>query len=84
MVQQFPGAPQFKTRLALVLFVKGGSTPIALYTENPQADYEEIQKLLKTSSSAFFERDTLSGPIKKISLPVNQISAVALQEEQYA
>lgn len=84
MAQQFAGTPQIKTRMALVLFIKGGAAPVALYTDKPQEDYAEIQKLLKSSSQGFFEKEGMVGPVKKISIAANQISAVALQEEQYA
>ena len=84
MTQPYTGAVQLKTRTALVLFIKGGSAPVALYTDNPQKDYEEIQKLVKTGSTTCFEKSDLQGPVKRITIAANQISAVALQEEQYA
>ena len=74
--------PKIKTRTALLVFIKGSSAPVVLYVENPQATYEEIQQLLKTPSSALFEKEG-TGPIKKVSVQINQISAVALQDEQY-
>lgn len=82
MAQQFPGNPQVKTRITLVMFIKGSPAPLALYTENPQADYKEIQQLLKVPTQKIVEKEGI-GPIKKISVPANQIAAVALQEEQY-
>lgn len=82
MAQQFSGAPQIKTRTALLIFVKGSSAPIVLYVENPQATYEEIQQLLKSPSVAVIEKEG-TGPIKKVCFQSNQISAVALQDEQY-
>jgi len=75
-------APQVKTRTALLIFIKGSSAPIVLYVENPQATYEEIQQLIKTHAATVIEKDG-TGPIKKITLHSSQISAVALQEEQY-
>ena len=81
MAQQY-SAPQIKTRTALLIFIKGSSAPVVLYVENPQSAYEEIQQLLKTPSSAVIEKEG-SGPIKKLSIQINQISAVALQDEQY-
>lgn len=82
MATQFSGTPQVKTRTALLIFVKGSSAPVVLYVENAQAVYEEIQQLIKGQASTFFEKEG-TGPIKKVSILANQISAVALQDEQY-
>ena len=82
MAQQFSGTPQIKIRTALLIFIKGSSAPIVLYVENPQAVYEELQQTIKNPSAAVIEKEG-SGPIKKISFQSNQISAVALQDEQY-
>lgn len=82
MATQFSGTPQVKTRTALLVFIKGSSAPIVLYLENPQTAYEEIQQLVKTQSSTLIEKEA-SGPIKKVSFLANQVSAVALQDEQY-
>ena len=82
MATQFSGTPQVKIRTALLIFIKGSSAPIVLYVENPQASYEEIQQLLRSQSSALIEKEG-NGPIKKVSILANQISAVALQDEQY-
>lgn len=82
MATQFSGTPQIKTRTALLIFVKGSSAPIVLYVDNAQAAYEEFQQLIKVPSATIIEKEG-TGPIKKVSLQANQISAVALQEEQY-
>lgn len=82
MATQFSGTPQIKTRTALLIFTKGSAAPVVLYVENPQATYEELQKVIKNGSSSVIEKEG-NGPIKKITLHSNQISAVALQEEQY-
>lgn len=82
MATQFGGTPQVKTRTALLIFVKGASVPVVLYVENPQAAYEEFQQLIKTPSSAIIEKEG-NGPIKKVTLQASQVSAVALQDEQY-
>lgn len=82
MAQQFSGTPQIKTRTAVLIFIKGSSAPVVLYVENPQAVYEELQQLLKSQSSMLVEKEG-TGPIKKITVHSNQISAVALQDEQY-
>ena len=82
MAQQFSGTPQIKTRTALLIFIKGSSAPIVLYVENPKATYDELQQLLKAQTSMLIEKEG-TGPIKKVSFHSNQISAVALQDEQY-
>ena len=82
MSSQFISTPQVKTRTALLIFIKGSSAPIVLYVENPQTVYEEIQQLLRSPSLAIIEKEG-SGPIKKISFQSSQVSAVALQDEQY-
>lgn len=82
MAQQFSGTPQIKTRTAVLIFIKGSSAPVVLYVENPQAVYEEFQQFLKNQSSTLVEKEG-TGPIKKLSVYSNQISAVALQDEQY-
>ena len=82
MATQFSGTPQIKTRTALLIFIKGSSAPVILYVEKPLAVYEEIQQLLKTPTSTIIEKEG-TGPIKKVSLNASQISAVALQDEQY-
>lgn len=72
-----------KIRKALVLFLKGAGAPIALYVNDPEAEYKEIQAILKMPTARVIEKET-NGPIKKISVPSNQIVAVAIQEERYA
>lgn len=81
MSTQFP-TQQIKTRTALLIFIKGSSAPIVLYVENPKAAYEEIQQMIKGQISTLIEKEA-SGPIKKVSFNSSQISAVALQDEQY-
>lgn len=81
MAQQY-STPQIKTRTALLVFIKGSAAPIVLYLENPHVAYEEIQQLLKTQVSTIIEKEA-NGPIKKVTLHSSQISAVALQDEQY-
>lgn len=82
MATQFSGTPQIKTRTALLIFIKGSSAPIILYVEKPLTVYEELQQLLKTPTSTVIEKEG-TGPIKKVSFNASQISAVALQDEQY-
>ena len=84
MANQFPNQPQvqIQTRTALLIFVKGSSAPVVLYVDNPQAQYEELQQLMKSPSAGIIEKEG-NGPIKKVSIHANQIASVALQEEQY-
>ena len=71
---------QQRVRKALVIFLKGSATPIALYVKDPEADYREMQAFIKMPTARVIEKET-TGPIKKISFPSNQINAVAIQEE---
>ena len=82
MGQAYPS--HFKTRLAVVVFIKGAVTPIVLYFENPIAEYNDFLGYIKNSSQTpkIIEKETI-GPVKKISILSNQIAAVAIQEEQY-
>lgn len=81
MAQQFP-PQQFKTRLALLVFIKGAAAPMVLYFENPKAEYEDFLNIIKTSSGiAKLIEKAPTGPIKKVAVMSNQIASVALQEE---
>lgn len=82
MATQFSGTPQFKTRTALLIFIKGSSAPVVLYVENPQAVYDELQQVIKGQTPGVIEKEG-TGPIKKLTVQASQISAVALQDEQY-
>ena len=73
---------QVRTRTALLLFIKGAAAPLVLYFENPLSVYEEIQGLIKNGIMKPIEKDTI-GPIRKFTIMSNQISAVALQDEQF-
>ena len=81
MAQQF-NTQNVKTRTAVLVFIKGSSAPLVLYVENPQDLYTELNQAIKSSNASVIEKETL-GPIKKVSFVSNQISAVAMQEEQY-
>lgn len=76
--------PQFKTRTAILLFIKGSAAPMVLYFENPQEVYDEFTQIIKTSTTAvkLIEKEAL-GPIKKFSVLSNQIAGIATQEEQF-
>lgn len=81
MAQQFP-PQQYKTRIALLVFLKGTQTPIVLFFEDPKSVYDEILPLISSQSPVgkLIELDA-NGPIKKIALMSNQIASIALQEE---
>lgn len=81
MAQQFP-PPQYKTRLALLVFLKGASAPMVLYFEDPKAVYDEIMSIIRVPSTVgkLIEKEA-TGPIKKVAIMSNQIASVALQEE---
>ena len=81
MAQQFP-PQQYKTRIALLVFLKGTQTPIVLFFEDPKSVYDEILPLISAQSPVgkLIELDA-NGPIKKIALMSNQIASIALQEE---
>ena len=83
MTQQFP-QQQFKTRLALLLFLKGASAPIVLFFEDILAVYEELLAIIRVQPpvAKLIEKEPI-GPIKKIAFMSNQIISVALQEEVY-
>ncbi len=82
MAQQFT-QQQIKTRTSVLVFLKGNAAPIVLYVENPVELYNELLSYLKMPANIkLLEKETV-GPIKKISFMSNQISAVAMQEEQY-
>lgn len=81
MAQQF-NPQNIKKRTSILVFLKGSTAPIVLYVENPQELYVELSQLLKTSSNVLVEKET-QGPIKKVCFAANQISAIAMQEEQY-
>lgn len=82
MAQPF-SQQQIKTRVSVLVFLKGNAAPIVLYVDKPIELYEELLSYLKMPTNIkLLEKETV-GPIKKISFMSNQISAVAMQEEQY-
>ena len=81
MASQF-GQQQIRVRTALLLFIKGSSAPLVLYFDNANEVYDEIQGILKNGVVKTIEKETI-GPIKKFTVLSSQISAVALQEEQF-
>lgn len=79
MSQQFP-QQQFKTRLALLVFIKGAAAPMVLYFEDAKAEYDEFMAAMQLPVGKLIEKEPM-GPIKKVALMSNQISSIALQEE---
>lgn len=79
MSQQFP-QQQFKTRLALLVFIKGAAAPMVLYFEDALTEYNEFLAAMQVPVGKLIEKEPL-GPIKKVALMSNQIASVALQEE---
>ena len=81
MAQQF-NPQNVKKRTAVLVFIKGSSAPLVLYVENPLEVYTELSQSMKSATATFIEKETI-GPLKRVSFVSNQISAVAIQEEQY-
>lgn len=79
MSQQFP-QQQFKTRLALLVFIKGAAAPMVLYFEDAKTEYEEFLAAMQLPVGKIIEKEPI-GPIKKVAVMSNQIAGVALQEE---
>ena len=73
---------QVRVRTALLVFMKGVSSPLVLYFERPEDVYAELKELIRTGVSKVIEKETI-GPIRKITLMSNEICAVALQDEQF-
>ena len=82
MPRPFTQQQQYKTRTALILFIKGCATPLVLYFQRPEEVYAEIQGIIKTGAVKVLEKETI-GPVKKFTILSSNIIAVALQEEQY-
>ena len=81
MPQQFQ--QNIRKRLALLVFLKTSVMPLVLYFENPEEEYLKFKEILKAPAAVpkLIERETL-GPVKRIALMSNQITGVAIQEEQ--
>lgn len=69
-----------KTRISLLVFIKGAAAPLVLYVENPITVYEELKKMTETGQNRLYEKEC-NGPIKKVSFLTGQIAALAIQEE---
>ncbi|MBR1424710.1 hypothetical protein IJ579_04025 [bacterium] len=84
MAQQYnnPNAQNIKKRYAVLVFIKGSTAPLVLYVKDAQSLYDEIIEKMQAPKPLLIEKDT-EGPIKKACFISNQVSAVAIQEEQY-
>lgn len=84
MAQQFNPQTQqnIKKRTSVLVFLKGTTAPLVLYVEKPLDLYAELTGLIRSASNVVFEKET-QGPLKKVCFAANQISAIAMQEEQY-
>ena len=69
-----------KTRIAVLVFIKGSAAPIVMYVENPISVYEELKKYFESAQNKLYEKECY-GPIKKMSFMTGQIAALAMQEE---
>lgn len=69
-----------KTRIAVLVFIKGSAAPVVMYIENPITVYEELKKLVETGQNKLYEKEC-TGPIKKVAIMTGQIAALAIQEE---
>ena len=75
-----PFAQQFKTRLALLVFIKGAAAPMVLYFEDVKAEYDEFLAAMQLPVGKLMEKEPI-GPIKKVAVMSNQIASLAIQEE---
>lgn len=75
-----PFAQQFKTRLALLVFIKGAAAPMVLYFEDVKAEYDEFFAAMQLPVGKLIEKEPI-GPIKKVAVMSNQIASLAIQEE---
>ena len=84
MAQQFNPQTQqnIKKRTSVLVFLKGTTAPLVLYVENPLDLFTELTGLIRSASNVVVEKET-QGPLKKVCFAANQISAIAMQEEQY-
>ena len=82
MASQF-SQQNIKIKTSLLIFLKGSVAPIVLYLDNPEAVYNDIQRILKEAQAPKMIELEAIGPVKKVSLVSSEITGLALQEEQY-
>ena len=56
MSQQF--TRQLKTRLSVLVFLKGAAAPLVLYVDEPAALYSELLSYAASSANKLIEKDT--------------------------
>ena len=71
-----------KKRYAVLVFIKSSTAPLVLYVKDAQALYNELIEKMASNQPVLIEKET-EGPLKKVCFISNQISALAIQEEQY-
>ena len=71
-----------KKRYAVLVFIKSSTAPLVLYVKDAQALYNELIEKMASNQPVLIEKET-EGPLKKVCFVSNQISALAIQEEQY-
>jgi hypothetical protein len=86
MAQQFNpqgmNAQNIKIRCAVLVFIKGSTAPLVLYVKDAQSLYQELVERMQSPNTVLIEKEA-EGPLKKVCFASNQISAVAIQEEQF-
>ena len=65
---------------SIILYLKGTKIPLVLFVEDPEEDYLFFQKYLLIPAAMTVERKLRYGNTKKISIPLNKIIGVALQD----
>jgi hypothetical protein len=67
----------------VLVFLSSLAAPVALYTDNPVALYEDIKRIMQAASekSPKLIEKTGQGPLRKVSFLDTQVIGVALQNE---
>ena len=71
-----PFAQQFKTRLALLVFIKGAAAPMVLYFEDVKAEYDEFLAAMQLPVGKLIEKEPI-GPIKKVAVIAGGVLLIA-------
>ncbi|MCD8025277.1 MAG: hypothetical protein LUE64_07065 [Candidatus Gastranaerophilales bacterium] len=79
MAQQFNSKQ--KSKVALIIFVKGSIAPIVLYLDEPNKVYENVQGIIRSPQPPKFFEIEANGPIKKVTFVTAEVTGCALQEE---
>ena len=67
----------------VLVFLNSLAAPVALYTDNPVALYEEMKRIIQGANekSPKLIEKTGQGPLRKVSFMDTQVIGVALQNE---